>query len=324
MTRGALPNRVWRAARRGVSARLTGLRSRRLPDAPSTSMPVLFVGGTGRSGTTVLGRLLGAHPDYAMVPSESKFISGPGGLCDLARGATTLPKFEALVLGRRFRTRFGRGLHTIVDATTVEGALRRLRDRLGSEPWAAAAEFAHDLLDPIAIAAGAKAWLDMNPGNVFRGKELLRMFPNMKLIHSVRDGRDVAASVLPMPWGPNDLDTALAWWARRIERGFAACEEMPPERLLVVQMEDLVARNREHEYARLLAFAGLSDDPVMRAYFEEHVSEERSHIGRWLEDVPPDRLPAFEAAHERVAAALRDARREYAPLAARRSHTPVG
>jgi hypothetical protein len=297
-----------------VKARLTGQPPHSLRETPSTSMNVLFVGGTGRSGTTVLGRLIGAHPDYAMVPSESKFITGPGGLCDLARGTTTLAEFEALLLGRRFRTRFGRGLHTIVDAGTVEAALPRLRERLRSEPWVAAAEFAHGLLDPIATAAGAKAWVDMNPGNVFKGEQLLRMFPRMKLVHSVRDGRDVAASVTPLPWGPNDYDAALDWWGRRLERGFAACERVPPERVLVVQMEDLVASNREREYARLLAFVGLADEPAMRSYFDDHVTEAQSHIGRWRQDVPPDQMAAFEAHHERLAAGLRERGRAYAPL----------
>jgi hypothetical protein len=259
-----------------------------------------------------------------MIPIESKFISGPGGLCDLASGRTTLPEFEVRLLGRRYRTRRDVGLHEIADRTTLEAGLARLGERLPDEPWTAAAEYAHGILDPIATAAGAKAWVDMNPGNVFRGRELLLMFPNMRLVHSVRDGRDVAASVVPLPWGPNDLDTALDWWARRIERAFAACDDMPPERVLVVQMENLVAGNREHEYARLLAFTGLSDHPDMRAYFDAHITEERSHIGRWLEDVPPDRRADFEAAHERVAAALRNRRRAYAPLPPRRSLSAVG
>jgi hypothetical protein len=278
-------------------------------------MDAVFVGGTGRSGTTVLGHLIGAHPAYAVIPVESKFISGPGGLCDLVTGKTTYPEFERLLLGRRLRTRFGGGLQAIVDPATIESALPVLRERLRTEPWAAAAEFAHRLLDPIAVAAGARAWVDQNPGNVFRGRELLRMFPKMRLVHSVRDGRDVAASVTSLPWGPSDLDEALDWWGHRIERAFAACERVPPDRVHVIQMEELVARNREREYARLLAFLGLDDDPAMRAYFEEHFTEAQSHIGRWRQDVPPERMAAFEAHYDRIAAGLHGRGRPYVPVA---------
>ncbi len=97
---------------------------------------------------------------------------------------------------------------------------------------------------------------------------LLELFPEMRLVHSVRDGRDVACSVVPMRWGPTDIDEALDWWARKVEAGFAACDALPADRLLVMQMESLVEAERDREYARLLAFLGLEDDAAMREYFD--------------------------------------------------------
>ncbi len=43
----------------------------------------LFIGGTGRSGTTVLGRTLSLHRDIFTIPFESRFIVDPYGLRDL-------------------------------------------------------------------------------------------------------------------------------------------------------------------------------------------------------------------------------------------------
>jgi hypothetical protein len=321
--RGALPKRVVRKIRQGVDA-LARPRLRAPSATSSSAMGVAFVGGTGRSGTTILGHLIGAHPEYAVIPSESKFITGPRGLCDLASGGTSLPEFEATLLGRRLHTRFGRGLHTIVDPAAVESALPALRERLPADPWGAAAEFAHRLLDPIPLATGARAWVDQNPGNAFRARELLRMFPNMRLVHSVRDGRDVAASVTPLPWGPNDLDEALDWWGHRVERAFAACEQVPADRVLVVQLEALVAGDRDREFARLLEFLGLDDDPAIRRYFEDHLTEAQSHIGRWRQDVPRERMAAFLAHHERIAEGLRNRGRPYTPVSDPAALTPVG
>jgi len=39
----------------------------------------IFVGGTGRSGTTVTAMALGSHPRIHMVPIEVRFIVDPGG-----------------------------------------------------------------------------------------------------------------------------------------------------------------------------------------------------------------------------------------------------
>jgi hypothetical protein len=286
-------------------------------------MRVLFVGGTGRSGTTVLGRLLGAHPDYIKIPSESKFIAGSGGLCDLALGVADFKEFESRIRSHFFHNRAGRGLHAVTDFGTIEAALPRLRDGLRSDPWAAASEFAHTLLDPVTTRKNARAWVDMNPGNVFRGEHLLRLFPNMKLIHIVRDGRDVAASVTPLTWGPDDLDEALDWWASRVKRGFRASDHVPADRVLVVQMEDLFLRDREAQYARLLAFAGLDDGPVMHGYFDEHVKGSDAHIGRWRHDVPADRLEAFEARHQQYVDDLRRLGRPYAPVLPRDEIAPA-
>jgi sulfotransferase family protein len=309
-----------RRALRGVRRTVNGFRSRRLPpvplDAPSAAMPVVFVGGTGRSGTTVTGRLIASHPRYALVRVESKFISARGGLCDLALGATGIEVFEERILGRWFRPPLEGGLFRIMDEGTIRAALPALRANLAADPWRAAAAFAHALLDPIAFEAGAEAWVDMDPGNVYRGDELLRMFPRMRLVHSVRDGRDVVASVVPLHWGPSDPDEALEWWHEKLDRAFAATARVPAGRVLAIQMEDLVSRAREREYRRILDFLGLADDAAMRAYFDANVTEAKSHIGRWRKEVPAARLAEFERRHDSIAEEMARHGRPYVPVAA--------
>jgi outer membrane protein assembly factor BamB len=53
----------------------------RLRRKPTWRGPV-FVGGTGRSGTTVVGQMLGEHPEYAAVPVEVRFHTEAGGVKD--------------------------------------------------------------------------------------------------------------------------------------------------------------------------------------------------------------------------------------------------
>jgi len=43
----------------------------------------IFIGGTGRSGTTILGRVLHNHKDIFVYPFETRFIVDPNGVIDL-------------------------------------------------------------------------------------------------------------------------------------------------------------------------------------------------------------------------------------------------
>ena len=269
------------------------------------------MGGTGRSGTTITARLLGAHSAYHMINAETRFITARGGLCDVAARRATYQAFEGQVLGYWFERGPGKGLQMVMDRAPIETALPELRAGLASDGWAAARAFTHRLFDPLAAADGANGWIEMSPPNAKRAGEILRMFPDMKLIHSVRDGRDVACSVIPFKWGPADLDEGLEWWARKLERAFAGCEALPADRVLVLQMEDLIERDRDRQYGRLLAFLDLEDDAGMRAYFDSQITPERAHIGRWRTEVPADRLASFEAHYRKLVEVLGARRRPY-------------
>jgi hypothetical protein len=83
-------------------------------------------------------------------------------------------------------------------------------------------------------------WIDHTPRNMRFALSLSRLAPEAKFIHLVRDGRAVAASILPLDWGPNDIVEAAWYWARQIAPGLAAAARLGPERLLSVRYEDVV------------------------------------------------------------------------------------
>src|SRR4029077_3166171 len=60
--------------------------------------PPIFVGGTGRSGTTILGRLLGRHHEYTVIPVEARFHCSPDGLPGVLTGTVTPEGFARKVL----------------------------------------------------------------------------------------------------------------------------------------------------------------------------------------------------------------------------------
>ncbi len=101
------------------------------------------------------------------------------------------------------------------------------------------------------------------------------------------------------------MDAGLDWWAARLERGFAACDPLAPDQVLVLQMEDLVAHDREGSYARLLTFLALDDAAEMRTFQTTLMTADRAHIGRWTEVVAPDRQATFEDHYVRLVDQLR-------------------
>lgn len=56
-----------------------------MAESPSsgTSRPPVFIGGTGRSGTSILYDVLGSHPQLHGLRRETRFLIDPGGLHDL-------------------------------------------------------------------------------------------------------------------------------------------------------------------------------------------------------------------------------------------------
>jgi hypothetical protein len=271
------------------------------------SAPV-FIGGTGRSGTTILARLLGQHANYFMIPVEVRFVVDRGGLGDLVRGDTSLESFLRSLRRTWFRRdlRNGetRGLHKLMEFDVVETAIVSFRSDYLVDPWAAGGKLIRALLDPLAAEAGAESWVEMTPPNAVKTPDLQRLLPNARTITCVRDGRDVACSVVPLGWGPNDLDSALTWWDSEVRAGHHATLMSDQRRSLQIQMEDLVLHRREETYDAVLDFVGLSDDPKMRAFFDSSVTAERAHVGRWETEVPPVQRDSFHRKYVELVAKM--------------------
>jgi Sulfotransferase family len=273
----------------------------------SPTGPIL-VGGTGRSGTTIVARILGAHPDVHLIPIEVRFIVDPGGLCDLVAGRTVMEDFAARVLGPWWhRTRpdgESRGLHKILERDSLIDAVDRL-SRSGQDTILESSRaFVHQILDPLADDAAAKTWVEMTPPNVARGDELLRLIPTMRLIHSVRGGKDVACSVARLNWGPDDSLSALTWWSDKMAEAHEACVGLGDDRLLTLRFEDLIVHSRGRSLHRLLEFCGLDPHPSVERFFNRYVTVGNSNLGRWATEVDPDTRDKFLATYDSIVANL--------------------
>lgn len=93
----------------------------------SSDLRTLFIGGSGRSGTSVTRRLVGLHPEAVSLPFEHRFLVDPDGIVDFYRSyeATWTP----YLADRRLR-RLERLLRQLARSSAVERVCERVLRRL--------------------------------------------------------------------------------------------------------------------------------------------------------------------------------------------------
>src|SRR5204863_9372309 len=131
--------------------------------SPHLGERLIFVGGPPRSGTTLVQKVLCAHPDVAGA-GEFDFIPTIVGVRD---------KMRASVRSGRISE------HTSEDA--VDAAFGELVERL---------------LLPLADRRGRQFLVEKTPHNVLVFSDLASLLPRARFVLVVRDPRDIVASML--------------------------------------------------------------------------------------------------------------------------------
>jgi hypothetical protein len=258
----------------------------------SAADPV-FVGGSGRSGTTITGGLIAAHPRFAGVPFEIRVHV----LTRLAARRDDVAEFREQALAR-----FETHLHRVIDANHFNDLLDEFLD--GSRSAADARSFIEGIMRPIAERQGKPSWVEMTPLNAMSGSWLYEIFPTMRLVHIHRDGRDVAAST-SKTWRQHSVPDALDWWAKRVEHIEADLARLPAGVALTVRLEDLAHDDREATYERLLRFLEIENAAEMRDFYEKRFSPDKANIGRWARGLTPDDRAALNGQYRRLLERLR-------------------
>jgi hypothetical protein len=179
----------------------------------------IFVGGCGRSGTTLLRVILDTHPNIACGP-ELKLIPG------IARDWATSVRHLSDLLSA-----YG------LSPTDVNRCYR---------------EFIESFLAKLPGLAGKTRVAEKTPNNVFFFRHLNQLFPESPLIHVIRDGRDVVCSLLSVDWiDPvenrklpitESAEAAASFWRDAVTAGReAARSESVSARYYELRYEDVVS-----------------------------------------------------------------------------------
>jgi omega-hydroxy-beta-dihydromenaquinone-9 sulfotransferase len=267
-----------------------GLESRAAPRRDmaeaTVAPPAIFVLGAGRSGTTLLYKLLCMHPALGWISNHLvrapwlPEITASHRLFRLSpeswHGMWFSPDGNAYLRARRLIRR--------IAPTPTEG--ERVYTRCGiptfpSPDWRiddGQVQGLHSTFRRLLRAQGASALVSKRTANNRRIGQLFEAFPQAKFVHIVRDGRAVAASLLRVPWWPDhglwwrdlktpaqlvaagerELEIAARNWVEEltvIERGIA---RLPADQVTEFSYESLAA-DRRGALSRVAAFLGLPD-----------------------------------------------------------------
>lgn len=253
---------------------------------------MIFIGGTGRSGTTLLTRVFQCEGRYATF-YEPGFLVRHGGLIDYAYNGLEREAWRENLYGRflpnmRRKVRQWNGEHLVKlfnDKTVqfVEAGLCRL----GPGRRVYAREFTVRLLSLLHAPLGTSEIVHKTPHSIVVADKLLDLFPESWFIHIIRDPLDVCASVIGKRWGPNKPETFIPWYNDLMERAWSAMEPWPSGRYAVVEMETL-ARYPLATLEVTLDRLGIAPFGVdARRCAEGLVNEGRAHVGRWRASLEP-------------------------------------
>ena len=305
----------------------------------------IFVGGTGRSGTTVAGRLLNVHPQLTLTrPRELRFIASALGAAEAYSTVTEgrIPRIKRTPprnpLKRALRVAFPypqkpsrvtpelvvetlwthwferdkpsgavSGLSLALSREELEAAAAGYLSDFGADPYVATRRLVATVLAPQMAQQGDKRWVDTTPANARAADRMIALFPDAKIVHMMRDGRDVAASFAGKNFGPTNVMVGLEAWRMRMLDAHRAELAAPEGTVIRIDLQRLVVTHRKATLARLLDGIDVPSNPTFRQWFAENVSAKEAKPGRWRKDYSLDDCARIDRKYSEILEELKAA-----------------
>jgi hypothetical protein len=230
---------------------------------------MIFNVGSRRSGTFWLQRIVTAHPQVSAVGSETHLFSH--GIAPLAE------RFHHAALGS------GQVGSTFIERDPLLDALR---------------EFCDTVFTPM-LEPGKSRLAERTPLHALHTGLIADIYPDGRIVHIIRDGRDVVRSLIEQQWGPENVAEAAREWRTAVETARAGAGDS--NRYLELRYEDLHV-DPANRIAGLYRWLELPvDDAILeRALVEGKVERNLdprrtpAGSGKWRGVFTPEDLAAFE------------------------------
>lgn len=199
----------------------------------------IFIGGSGRSGTSLLFRILSKNEQCVSFGGlESKFIISNDGLLDLfsklhehyniGRANAGVARFKTLMNRLKSGGVYGEnGLEKYLKNPKVYDQilnkfLREInqygnipRPLRSEEVYALFKGFISQLILNLRGYNPQKRFIEKTPHNFLHLEFFHHLFSDLKFLHIVRDPRAVALSLTKQTWAPNEYHRAC-WWLHHV------------------------------------------------------------------------------------------------------------
>lgn len=271
------------------------------------SNPFLFIVGCPRSGTTLLTRMVDAHPDIAVMSEVGWLASRYEKRLSLTPEGFVAPEliYEFLEGGS-----FGR-------YTPLPLGRAELEAMLATSESISYADFVSRIFDRFGELRGKKLVGNKTVILVRSITTLHELWPRAKFVHLIRDGRDVALSAIAWRraeklardfpiWRKDPVSTAAAWWEWHVRPALGAGRALGADLYHEIRYESLVAQPAD-EMRHLCAFLDVRYDDAMLRFHEGRRRDESGLDAKhgwlpptlglrdWRRDMPGEEVELFDA-----------------------------
>ncbi len=244
----------------------------------------IFIGGSGRSGTSLLFKLI-AREDccYSFNFLETKFIIGVDSLLDLYNSISCdYSTGRAKLAIGRFRKTMNRlktggvykdvGFETLYkESNQYDKIVKRfllslqhpnevakyLSDQQAIQLFR---NFLVDMISNLSVYSENKRFVEKTPHNILHLNFLFNLFPDMKFVHIIRDPRGVAFSLSKQTWGPSNFEDACYWLCHVYDAFLSQANFQSltsPANFMQVKLEDLAGDQLKKTNRKLRSFLNM-------------------------------------------------------------------
>jgi hypothetical protein len=245
--------------------------------------PYVFLVGSARSGTTLLRRIVNAHPAIAITRETHWVPRWYERRLGLTPDGHVTPKLLVHLFGYHRFERFGIPRDELAELAYAE-------------PSVSYARFVSAFYDLYGQRKGKLLVGDKTGEYARRLPTLHELWPRARIVHLIRDGRDVCLSVLAWKdrpsasrfstWSSDRVSTCALWWMRNVALAREAGATLG-DRYHEVRYEEL-ARDPERVCRDLCAFLDLPYDEAMLRFHEGRTRAEPGLTAKqaWLPVTP--------------------------------------
>ena len=312
----------------------------------SQSTEIIFITGSGRSGTNILKKIFSQHPEIASLPFEYRYTIDPDGVLDFYNSYPAswspygadhkIKRLETFLLSladqsedkkKRVETSQNKGKltqsgpaysgwelnqhipgysafveelihdltsfkHTGIWPGTIEGVENN--QMYFSAPQSKEAlkpiirSFLKHCFDAICQDQKKPILQEDNTHNLLYAQDLLSMFPEGKMIHIIRDPRDVISSLKSQRWAPNNINDLVEWYSAVMNQWQTQKSQLNSTQFIEIRFENLIA-NPEKTINEICNFLGIKyNSKLLDLDLSKH------NIGRYKKELSAQDISAIE------------------------------